>query len=134
MSISSLQHTELGSSIRRHELCPDKKVGACVGKTKRGKVTKWMVVVESQGVPIGSNLASASPSEVTLLDKTFETVSAPRPSRGRPRENPKRIIADKAYDSDPLIARLNKRGIELVAPYRQNKRNRVYYEGRKIRR
>ncbi len=45
---------------------PAKKRGACVGKTKRGKGTKWMVVVDGKGVPQGSQLASASPAEVKL--------------------------------------------------------------------
>jgi hypothetical protein len=31
------------------------------------------------------------------------------------------VIADRAYDSDPLRERLKKRGIELIVPYRSNK-------------
>ena len=30
------------------------------------------------------------------------------------------MIADRAYDSDPLRERLKKRGIELIVPYRVN--------------
>ncbi len=45
---------------------PAKKRGAAVGKTKRGKGTKRMVVVDGQGIPLGSHIDSASPAEVTL--------------------------------------------------------------------
>ena len=93
-----------------------------------------MVVVDGQGVPLGSCLASASPAEVTLLEDTIETIAVPRERRGRPRKNPRRIIADKGYDSDPLRQRLRRRGIELLCPYRKNNQGRKYHDGRKMRR
>ena len=93
-----------------------------------------MVVVDGQGIPIGNYLDSASPAEVTLLEKTIDQIAVPRKGRGRPRKNPKRIIADKAYDSDPLRRRLKRRGIELICPYRKNRGKRRYHDGRKLRR
>jgi hypothetical protein len=47
---------------------PTKKGEAAIGPTKRGKGTKWVVVVDGQGIPIGGTLASASPSEVRLAE------------------------------------------------------------------
>ena len=93
-----------------------------------------MVVVDGQGIPLGNHLDSASPSEVTLLEKTIDTISVPRRGRGRPRKKPRRIIADKAYDSDPHRRRLRRRGIELICPYRRNNKKRKYHDGRKMRR
>ena len=93
-----------------------------------------MVVVDGQGVPLGAHLDSASPSEVTLLETTIDKIAVPRAGRGRPRKNPKRIIADKGYDSDPLRDRLAERGIELICPYRKNNQKRKYHDGRKLRR
>jgi hypothetical protein len=61
-----------------------------------------MVVVDGQGVPLGIYLEAASPAEVTLLEPTVATISVPRSGPGRPRQKPQRLIADKAYDSDPL--------------------------------
>jgi IS5 family transposase len=84
-----------------------------VGKTKRGKGTKWMVLVDGQGLPLGVRLESASPAEVTLAEATLAEVRVPR-SQGRPRQKPERVIADAGYDSDPLRQRLKKRAIELV--------------------
>ena len=90
--------------------------------------------MDGQGVPLGGCLASASPAEVTLLEPTLETIAVPRRGRGRPRKNPRRIIADKGYDSDPLRERLKRRGIELICPYRKNNTRRLYHDGRKLRR
>ena len=66
-----------------------------------------MVVVDGQGVPIGADLDSASPSEIKLLQPTIEKIAVPRKGGGRPRQNPVRIIADKGYNSDPLRERLS---------------------------
>jgi len=118
----------------RRQLRPGEKGGRCVGKTKRGKGTKWMVVVDGQGVPLGNHLDSASPAEVTLLETTLANVKVPRNGPGRPRTRPRRIIADKGYDSDALRDRLAERGIELIAPYRKNKKHWPRYDGRKMRR
>ena len=93
-----------------------------------------MVVVDGQGVPLGSTLASASPAEVKLAEKTLEAVSVPLPGRGRPKKRPERLIADKAYDSDPLRKRLKNLKIDLIAPHRSNRKKPKTQDGRKLRR
>jgi transposase len=97
-----------------------------VGKTKRGKGTKWMVVVDGQGLPLGSQLASASPAEVTLAQTTLDAIQA--------ETQPAHLIADKAYDSDPLREDLEKRGIELICPHRAKRRKPKRQDGRPLRR
>jgi transposase len=81
-----------------------------------------MVVVDGQGIPLGGTIASASPAEVRLAEETLKTVKVPRPGRGRPKSRPKRLIADKAYDSDKLRARVGGKGIRLLVPYRRNRK------------
>jgi transposase len=93
-----------------------------------------MVVVDGQGVPLGNHLDSASPAEVKLLEKTLNNINVPRKGRGRPRKNPKRLIADKGYDSDGLRKRLKHRGIDMISPYRSMNKKQKYYDGRKMRR
>ena len=115
------------------ELRAREKRGCGVGKTKRGKGTKWMVLVDGQGIPLGALLASASPHEVTLAEATLAQVRVPQ-RRGRPRQNPPRVIADKGYDSDPLRSRLKRRGIELIVPHKSNRRKPPTQDGRKLRR
>ena len=69
-----------------------------------------------------------------LLETTMEQVAVPRAGRGRPRKNPRRVICDRAYDSDPLRERLARRGIELVCPHRRNRKKPKTQDGRKLRR
>jgi transposase len=92
-----------------------------------------MVVASGQGVPLGVQLASASPHETTLIESTLQRVSVPR-RRGRPRKNPRRLIYDRAADSDPLRKRLKRRGIELICPHKANRRKPPTQDGRKLRR
>lgn len=125
----------LERSLYRRQLRFREKGGAGVGKTKRGKGTKWMVVVDGQGVPLGKHLGSASPAEVTLAEITLASIRVPnRNRRGHPRQKPQRLIADKAYDSDPLRMRLKKRGIELIAPHKVNRVRKPTQDGRPLRR
>ena len=123
----------MGRSLHRRQFCSSEKRGSAVGKTKRGKGTKWMVLVDGEGIPLGVRLESASPHEVTLAEATLAEVRVPQP-RGRPRQNPKRVIGDTAYDSDPLRGRMQRRKVELIAPYRENRKKRPYEDGRKMRR
>ena len=120
---------EVGGDVSGRQLCSGEKGGLAVGKTKRGKGTKWMVLVDGRGLPLGVRLESASPGEATLAEATLAKVKVPRP-QGRPRQKPKRVIADRAYDSDPLRERLKKRGIDLIVPYRKNNKLRRYEDGR----
>ena len=111
------------------------KRGCGVGKTKRGKGTKWMVVVDGRGLPLGNYLHSASPAEVKLAETTLATIRVGRSHHaGRPRQKPMRVIADKAYDSDPLRERLRQRGIELICPHKRNRVRPATQDGRALRR
>lgn len=124
----------MGERVYRRLLRVGEKRGSEVGKTKRGKGTKWMVVVDGAGVPLGIHVASASPSEVTLIDPTLATIRVPRPGAGRPRQKPPRLIADRGYDSDPARERLAQRGIQFIVPYRENRTVRPYEDRRQLRR
>ena len=93
-----------------------------------------MVVVDGQGIPIGSTLASASPAEVKLAEQTLETVKVPRKGRGRPKKRPARLIGDKAYDSDPLRKRCKELKIDLIVPHRKHRKKSKKQDGRKLRR
>ena len=44
------------------------------------------------------------------------------------------LIADRAYDSDPLRETLAERGVDLSAPHRKNRTKAPTNDGRKLRR
>lgn len=87
-----------------------------------------MVVVDGEGLPLGIQLASASPSEVKLIESTLAWTAIE--SAGRI----KRLIYDRAADSDPLRTRLGELGIELICPHRKNRKRAKTQDGRKLRR
>lgn len=100
------------------------KRGANVGKTKRGKGTKLMVIADASGLPLAVHTDSASPHEVTLVQATLNEIV----TVGQPR----RIIGDRAYDSDPLDSTLAAQGIEMIAPHRCNRKRKVTQDGRPL--
>ena len=48
--------------------------------------------------------------------------------------NPKNLVGDRAYDSDPLDQKLKKRKIKLIAPHKQNRKRKPTQDGRSLRR
>ena len=80
-----------------------------------------MAIVEKHGYPIGLRVASASPAEIKLVEKTIETLTVS--------EKPGCLIGDKAWDSDLMDKRLEEKyGIKLIAP---NCRNRQKSQDRR---
>ncbi|WP_342745452.1 transposase [Thermodesulforhabdus norvegica] len=78
-----------------------------------------MVVADDSGLPIAVCVMGARPHEVRLAACLV-------------RERPKRLIIDRAYDSDPLDACLKARGIEIIAPHLGNRRKLRTRDGRKL--
>ncbi len=94
-----------------------------MGSTKRGKGTRLMVVADGDGLPIGLQVASAQPHELTLARSTLETVRVLR-RRGRQRKRPQELVADRAYDSRAFREWLRKEGIRPTIPLIERKRER----------
>ncbi len=101
--------------------------GDGVGPTKAGRGVKIMVLVDARGLPVAVDTCSASPHESTRVQALFDfmlTLDAPR-----------RIIGDKAYDSDALDRQLARDDIERIAPHRSNRtRANTTQDGRPLRR
>jgi len=94
---------------------PAMKGGAKVGLTKKGKGTKWMLVVDGHGLPLGFHLDSANVAEVKLAEQTLDTIRVARP-RGRPKCRPDKLVADRGYDSSAFRAVLRRRGMRMCIP------------------
>lgn len=120
--------------LRRWVVRPGKKGGAGVGKTKKGKGTKWMVVVDGEGVPLACHLDSANKAEVNLIEETLDNIDVIEAEDADAPPQPERLILDRGYDSDPLRERLAGRGIEMICPHRKNRVKPKTQDGRKLRR
>ena len=115
---------------------PRLKRGPCRRQDQAGKGHKVAGFGRWPGYSVGSIPGlCASPSEVTLLEKTLDTVSVRHAHRpGRPRKRPDRLVLDRGYDSNHLREQLVKRGIEPIIPARSNNRQATHQDGRKMRR
>jgi transposase len=108
------------------------KGGALVGTTKKGKGTKLMVVADGAGTALGVPVEQTTPAEVRLLGPTLThgRIGGCRAKRRRP----KRLIADRGYDSNKARALLIKRAIEPIIPPRRSNTIATHQDGRKLRR
>lgn len=110
--------------FHRWHLRKCQKRGRDIGPTKKGKGTKIMAVADAHGLPIAVRTFGASTHEVKLAARTIQSAYV----------KPKRVIGDKAYDSDQLDGRLRKKGVKLIAPHRQGRRKKATQDGRQLRR
>ena len=86
-----------------------------------------MGLTDASGLPIAVDTTSASPHEVTLVDSTLDSCFL--------EEVPDKLIGDRAYDSDKLDKRLAvERGVELIAPHKNNRIKMATQDGRVLRR
>jgi transposase len=85
-----------------------------------------MAMADRAGLPLAIDVASASPHETTLVEPLLASSFTAALSR--------RLIGDRAYDSDPLDAKLAAWSIELIAPHRTNRRAPPTQDGRCLRR
>lgn len=85
-----------------------------------------MAICDSKSLPVAIKISSASPAEVTLVASTLKERIT--------QELPSILVADKAYDSDPLDRELAKKGIALIAPHRQGRVRKATQDGRALRR
>ena len=85
-----------------------------------------MAITDGGSLPLALHVTSASPHESQLVEETLWRLHID--------DVPQRLIGDKAYDSDPLDAKLAREyGIELIAPNRKGRKKRTQ-DGRPLRR
>ena len=88
---------------------------------------KVELVVDAGGTPLAALSAAAHVAEVDLAEPVLDEIPLPL-------AKPVPVIADKAYDSDPLRERLAQKGFDLIAPHRGNRQRANTADGRKLRR
>ena len=113
--------------FRRWHVLPGKKRGLKVGKTKCGKGTMIMLLADGNGLPLAVETHGANRAEVKVIESLVECLPLDK--------LPRRLVYDKAADSDDLRERLEWfYDIELVTPHRKNRKRPKRQDGRKLRR
>jgi transposase len=119
--------------------CPDAQVeppGAepadhALGRSRGGWTTKLHLACEQGGKPLSLLLTAGHRGDSPQFAPVLAAIRVPRPSGGRPRTRPDRVIADRAYTSRANRALLRRRNIKACIPsktdqdaHRRNKGSR----------
>jgi len=90
---------------------------------------KIEIVTDKTGIPLAQVTDAANVHETVLAGAVLASIPA---AIEVPENVP--VIADRAYDSDPLRESLAVDGFELLAPHRSNRKKKPTNDGRKMRR
>jgi transposase len=85
-----------------------------------------MLLTDGNGLPLGVTIAAANHAEVKLIESLVENRIDPAV--------PKRLIYDKAADSDPLRKSLHFRGTRLICPHRRGRKHSPPQDQRVLKR
>lgn len=93
--------------------------------------TKVHLATEQGQKPLSIVVTAGQRGDSPQFQPVLERISVPRLGRGRPRNRPRRVLADKAYGSRANRAYLRRRGIRCTIPekadqirHRQNRGRR----------
>ena len=97
-----------------------------VGKTKKGKGTKIMLMTDGQGLSLSVFTLAANFAEVNTLETLVEFRVCEK--------LPERLLYDKAADADWVRKRMKSCGVDLICPHRRGRKKPPMQDGRKLRR
>lgn len=130
-----------GSIVRAHQHAAGAKgsqaATEALGRSQGGFSTKVHVRADGQGRPLTFVLTAGQRHETVAFEALMTQVAVQRPGRGRPKQRPRRLIADKGYSSRKIRAYLRRRGIRQTIPHRSNEHrtgpfSRALYRSRNL--
>ena len=89
-----------------------------LGRSRGGFSCKIHFVCDNGGIPLGAVLSGGQRNDSVFFEDTLKSVSIPQ-RRGRPKNRPMMVTADKGYDSDKIRGYLRSRGIKSNIPIRK---------------
>jgi len=99
------------------------RLDQCAGREKgeltanpvdRGKPSsKIHLLCDRRGLPLAVLISAANTPDAQLMLPLLDSVAPVRSRRGRPRQRPAKLHADKAYDQPALRAEVRRRGIAV---------------------
>ena len=72
------------------------------------------MITEAHGIPLAVSLTGGNRNDITQLIPLVQAVPPVRGRRGRPRQRPGRLYADRAYDHDKYRRQVRDKGITPV--------------------
>ncbi|HLE81686.1 MAG TPA: IS5 family transposase [Dehalococcoidia bacterium] len=108
----------MGASVSGWQLCPSKKGGGEVGSGWKGKGSTIHLLTDGEGIPLAALVRSVLVHEQRVALAVVDQVRVPQ-HRGRPKQRPRTLAADRGYDSGALREALRRRGIRPSIPQRR---------------
>ncbi|MDV6287029.1 MULTISPECIES: IS5 family transposase [Rhodococcus] len=87
-----------------------------LGRSRGGWTTKTHLACEQGRKPLSIVVTAGQCGDSPQFTTVVEAISVPRPGRGRPRNRPDCVLADKAYSSAANRTYLRTRGIRATIP------------------
>ncbi|MFC9839408.1 IS5 family transposase [Rhodococcus sp. NPDC127530] len=87
-----------------------------LGRSRGGWTTKTHLACEQGRKPLSIVVTAGQRGDSRQFTAVLDGISVPRPGRRRPRTQPNRVLADKAYSSAANRAYLRNRGIRVTIP------------------
>jgi transposase len=81
--------------------------------------SKHHLLCDATGAPLAVSLTGGNRNDVTQLLPLIDGIEPVKGRRGRPRQRPDRLLADRAYDHDKYRRELRARGIQPVIARRE---------------
>jgi transposase len=78
------------------------------------KGSKHHAMADPHSIPLAATTTAANVPDVIALPEVVDAVPAPRGERSRRKRRPRKLYADRAYDSQPHRRRMRRRGIQPV--------------------
>ena len=93
------------------------------GRSRGGFTCKVHCLSDARGRPVAFHLTPGEAADCKAYDELIDL----------PEQQPKALLADKAYDTDAIRADLKRRGIKAVIPPKSNRKAVIRYNKRQYR-
>lgn len=130
-----------GTIVRAHQHAAGAKgsqaAAEALGRSQGGFSTKIQVRADGGGKPLTFVLTAGQRHETVAFEQLMSQVSVRYLRQGRPKQRPRRLVADKGYSSRQIRAYLRRRGIRQTIPHKANEHrtgpfNRTMYRSRNL--
>src|SRR5258706_1637983 len=110
-----------GTIVRAHQHAAGAKgsqaEAEALGRSQGGFSTKIHVRADGNGKPITFVLTAGQRHETVAFEQLMTQAAVQRPNRGRPKQRPRRLVADKGYSSRKIRLYLRLPGIRQTIPH-----------------